>query len=114
MRISDWCSDVFSSDLGRLVEMVIDDLSPGNVVIRTAYASVNYKDALAAHGLNKLVREYPRIGGIDLTGTVAESQDPRFKEGDKVVEDGFGIGDRKSVGEGKRVSVSGNCGVGGD
>ena len=77
---------------GRLVDMEIDDLSPGNVVIRTAYASVNYKDALAAHGLNKLIREYPRIGGIDLTGTVAESQDPRFKEGDPVIVHGFGIG----------------------
>lgn len=77
---------------GRLVEMEIDDLSPGNVVIRTAYASVNYKDALAAHGLNKIVRQYPRVGGIDLTGTVAESQDPRFKEGDPVIVHGFGIG----------------------
>lgn len=77
---------------GRLVNMEIDDLSPGNVVIRTAYASVNYKDALAAHGLNKIVRQYPRVGGIDLSGTVAESQDPRFKEGDPVVVHGFGIG----------------------
>ena len=77
---------------GRLVTMRPDALPPGEVLIRTAYASVNYKDALAAHGKNKIIRQYPRIGGIDLVGTVAESGDSRLRTGDSVIVHGFGVG----------------------
>ena len=77
---------------GRFVDLAVDDLSPGEVLIRVAYTSINYKDALAAAGLNQIVRQYPRIGGIDLTGRVAQSSDPRFAPGDPVVVHGFGIG----------------------
>ena len=77
---------------GRIVEMRVGELSPGDVVIRVAYSSINYKDALAAAGRNSIVREYPRIGGIDLVGTVASSTDPRFQPGEPVVVHGFGIG----------------------
>ena len=76
----------------RFVDLAVDDLSPGEVLIRVAYTSINYKDALAAAGLNQIVRQYPRIGGIDLTGRVAQSSDPRFAPGDPVVVHGFGIG----------------------
>jgi putative YhdH/YhfP family quinone oxidoreductase len=77
---------------GRLVEMSVDELSPGEVTIRVAYSSLNYKDALAAAGMNKLVARFPRIGGIDLAGTVVASRDGRFHEGDQVIVHGFGIG----------------------
>ena len=77
---------------GRVVEMMVGDLSPGDVVIRVAYSSINYKDALAATGQNAIVKHYPRVGGIDLSGTVAVSSDPRFAPGDEVVVHGFGIG----------------------
>lgn len=77
---------------GRIVNMKIDELSDGDVVIRNAFASVNYKDALAGLGRNKIIRHYPRIGGIDLFGTVVESRNPRFKTGDSVVVHGFGVG----------------------
>ena len=77
---------------GRVVEMTVGELSPGDVVIRVAYSSINYKDALAATGQNEIVKQYPRIGGIDLTGTVAASSDGRFAPGDEVVVHGFGIG----------------------
>eukprot|EP01035_Chromulina_nebulosa_P048716 gene48716-66135_t len=77
---------------GRFVSLTEEDLSPGNVLIRVAYASVNYKDALAAAGINKIIRTYPRIGGIDLTGTVVRSEDPRFRAGDAVVVHGFALG----------------------
>jgi putative YhdH/YhfP family quinone oxidoreductase len=69
-----------------------DELSPGDVLIRTAYSSINYKDALAAHGINRIIRRFPRIGGIDLVGKVAKSADARFKEGDAVIVHGFGVG----------------------
>lgn len=77
---------------GRLETLTLDDLSPGDVVIRVAYSSLNYKDALAAAGLGKIVRAYPRIGGIDLTGHVVSSTCPDFKNGDEVVVHGFGTG----------------------
>lgn len=77
---------------GRFVTMSTDELSPGEVLIRNAYSSINYKDALAAAGINKVIRRFPRIGGIDLTGEVAASSDPRFAPGDAVIVHGFGIG----------------------
>lgn len=76
----------------RLCEMAPDELSPGDVLIDVAYSSINYKDALASRGLNGIIRSWPRIGGIDLTGIVAESSDVRFARGDNVVVHGFGIG----------------------
>jgi acrylyl-CoA reductase (NADPH) len=71
---------------GRVVDAALGELSPGEVVFRNAYASVNYKDALAATGTGgKIIRTYPRIGGIDAAGTVVSSSDPRYKAGDKVI-----------------------------
>src|SRR5262245_28920455 len=68
---------------GRVVETTLDELTPGDVVIKAAYSSVNYKDALAATG-PRIIRTFPRIGGIDVSGTVVSSTDSRFKEGDQV------------------------------
>jgi len=71
---------------GRMVEMSVDELSAGNVVIKTAYSSVNYKDALACTGTGgRIIRNFPRIGGIDAAGTVLSSTDSRFKAGDEVI-----------------------------
>ena len=68
------------------------DLDAGNVTIRVAYSSVNYKDALAATGAGKIIRRFPCVGGIDLSGTVVASADPRFKPGDAVIATSFDIG----------------------
>ena len=62
------------------------------MVIRVAYSCVNYKDALAATGAGRIVRRFPCIGGIDLSGTVVESADARFKTGDPVLATGYDIG----------------------
>jgi putative YhdH/YhfP family quinone oxidoreductase len=70
----------------------VDELDPGEVVIRVAYSGVNYKDALAATGAGRIVRRFPCIGGIDLAGTVTESSDPRFKKGDAVLATSYDIG----------------------
>jgi putative YhdH/YhfP family quinone oxidoreductase len=67
-------------------------LDPGEVVIRVAYSSVNYKDALAATGAGKIIRRFPCVGGIDLSGTVVESTDARFKAGDEVIATSYDIG----------------------
>jgi putative YhdH/YhfP family quinone oxidoreductase len=70
----------------------LDELDPGEVVIRVAYSGVNYKDALAATGAGRIVRRFPCIGGIDLAGTVTDSSDPRFKKGDAVLATSYDIG----------------------
>jgi len=69
-----------------------EQLDPGEVTIRIAYSSVNYKDALAATGAGRIIRRYPCIGGIDMAGTVAKSTDSRFKEGDEVIATSYDIG----------------------
>ncbi len=76
---------------GHVVETTVDDLTPGNVVIKAAYSSVNYKDALAAT-TTRIIRTFPRIGGIDVAGTVAASSNPRFREGDQVIVTGYELG----------------------
>ena len=77
---------------GRFVELSLDDLDPGEVVIQTHYSSVNYKDALAATGVGKVVRRFPCNGGVDVAGEVAHSEDKRFKAGDAVLVTGYGMG----------------------
>jgi putative YhdH/YhfP family quinone oxidoreductase len=67
-------------------------LDAGEVTIKVAYSSVNYKDALAATGVGRIIRRYPCIGGIDLSGTVEKSSDPRFSPGDLVIATSFDIG----------------------
>ena len=74
------------------VNMDESQLDPGEVTIRVAFSSVNYKDALAATGAGRIIRRFPCIGGIDLSGTVEESSDPRFKPGDPVIATSFDIG----------------------
>ena len=74
---------------GRLVEMMLDDLDPGEVIIKTAYSSINFKDALAGTGAGRIVNRYPCVGGCDSSGTVFSSSDSRFKEGDTVICSGY-------------------------
>jgi putative YhdH/YhfP family quinone oxidoreductase len=78
--------------LARLVETTLDELDPGEVVIKTAFSSVNYKDALAATGAGKIIRRFPCIGGVDASGTVTSSVDARFKAGDQVICTSFDLG----------------------
>ena len=77
---------------GRVVSATLDELSAGDVVIRTVSSSVNYKDALAGTGAGKIIRRFPLIGGIDVAGTVASSADSRFREGDAVLVTGYDLG----------------------
>ncbi|WP_371325037.1 oxidoreductase [Dechloromonas sp. ZY10] len=76
----------------RFVEMNESQLDAGNVTIRVAYSSINYKDALAATGAGKIIRRFPCVGGIDLSGVVVASDDSRFKAGDAVIATSFDIG----------------------
>lgn len=77
---------------GKLETMRVGDLDEGDLLVRVAYSSVNYKDALAATGQGKIVRRFPCVGGIDLVGQVVTSASPDFQVGDDVVVGGFGLG----------------------
>ena len=78
--------------------MHVDELSPGEVVIKTAYSSINYKDALAGTGKGKILRRFPLNGGIDVAGHVVKSTDPKFKEGDAVLCTGCGLSETRDGG----------------
>ena len=73
----------------------IDDsqLPEGDVTVRVAYSSLNYKDGLAITGKGPVVRKFPMVPGIDLAGTVESSSHPEWKAGDKVVLNGWGVGE---------------------
>lgn len=77
---------------GRIVSIDEPRAAPGEVVLRTAYSSVNFKDALAATGAGKIIRSFPLVGGIDAAGTVVSSADPRFKPGDQVICTSYDMG----------------------
>ena len=66
-------------------QLSINDLTEGEVVIKVSYSDINYKDALAATGEARILRHYPLVSGIDLSGVVESSLDERFKAGDKVL-----------------------------
>lgn len=75
------------------IQMItLDDLSEGNVLIKTSYSSINFKDSLAVMKNGGVIRNYPMIPGIDVSGTVVSSDDSRFTANDKVLITGFGLG----------------------
>ena len=92
----------------RFVEMGVDALTPGDVVIRVEYSSINYKDALAATGKGRILRRFPLNGGIDCAGVVESSSDRRFRKGMKVVVTGSGLGEETDGGFAERVRVGGD------
>ena len=86
---------IFNEDgkvAARFVDMELDELDAGDVLIKVAYSGVNFKDALTATGTGKIIRRFPCVGGIDLSGTVVESGDARFKKGDAVIATSYDIG----------------------
>jgi NADPH2:quinone reductase len=93
---------------GDFEELRLQDLSPGNVVIRGRYSSVNYKDALAATGAGKIIRKFPLVGGIDVAGEVVASEDDRYQAGDAVLVTGCGLGEDHDGGYSQYVRVQGD------
>ncbi len=89
-------------------ELCIDDLSAGDVVIKVSHSTINYKDALAATGKGRILRKFPLVGGIDLAGTVASSEDDRYSEGDPVLINGCGLSETCDGGYAEYARVSGD------
>lgn len=75
-------------------QLSIDDLPEGDVLLSVDYSSINYKDSMAVTGTGKIVRTWPMVPGIDLAGTVLESQADSYKPGDKVLLTGWSVGEQ--------------------
>ena len=83
-------------------------LPPGEVTVRVDYSTVNYKDGLAITGKAPVVRKFPLVAGIDFAGTVEASSHTAWKPGDKVVLNGWGVGETHSGGLAQRARVKGD------
>ncbi len=86
-------------------DVALDALSPGEVVVKAAYSSVNYKDALAGTGEGRILRQFPLVGGIDVAGTVVSSTAPAFREGDSVLCTGSGLSETRDGGYSEYVRL---------
>ena len=75
-------------------QLSVDDLPEGDVLVAVKYSSLNYKDCLAVKGQGKIVRKYPIVPGVDLTGEVVSSVSPDFQPGDLVLLTGWGVGEQ--------------------
>ena len=85
-----------------------DDLMDGDVTVKVEYSALNYKDGLAMTDSAPIIRRYPLIPGIDFAGTVIESTNDRFNAGDRVVLNGFGVGESHSGGFAGLARVNGD------
>lgn len=92
----------------RLTELQDDQLPSGNVTVKVAYSTLNYKDALAITGKGPVVRQFPMVPGIDLAGTVEASDDPRYKPGDRVLLNGWGVGESHWGGLAQKARLNGD------
>jgi acrylyl-CoA reductase (NADPH) len=94
--------------VARYETLELNDLSPGDVVIRVAWSGINYKDALAATGSGKILRKYPLVGGIDLAGVVEQSSDARYQRGDRVLVTGCDLSETRDGGYAELARVPGD------
>ncbi|MDF1585793.1 acrylyl-CoA reductase (NADPH) [Marinimicrococcus flavescens] len=89
----------------KLGEIVREDLPEGEVTVAVERSTLNYKDALAITGKAPVVRKFPMVPGIDFAGTVEESSDPAFRKGQKVLLNGWGVGETHWGGLAQRARV---------
>ena len=98
-------NDKFSRDLKEINK---SDLKDGNVFIKIDYSSLNYKDALILNDGGKIVRKFPFVPGIDFSGKVVESEDPKFKKNDDIILTGFRVGEAYFGGFAQYAKVDSN------
>src|SRR6202050_4353319 len=84
------------------------DLMDGDVTVRVEYSTVNYKDGLAVTGKAPVVRRFPMIAGVDFAGTVEASSHPDWKAGDKVILNGWGLGETHLGAYAEKARVKGD------
>jgi NADPH2:quinone reductase len=94
--------------VARFENLSLDDLAPGDVLVRVTHSGINYKDALAATGAGKILRRYPLVGGIDFAGVVESSSDARFRPGEQVLVTGCGLSETHDGGYAEYARVPGD------
>lgn len=92
----------------RFEELELERLPEGDVLVEVDYSTLNYKDGLVLKGLGRLVRSYPHVPGVDFAGSVVESSHPDFKSGDKVVLNGWRVGELHWGGYAQMARVKGD------
>ena len=92
----------------RLADFDEKDLMDGDVTVRVAYSTVNYKDGLAVTGKAPVVRRFPMIAGVDFAGTVETSTHPAWKPGDQVILNGWGLGETHLGAYARKARVKGD------
>jgi putative quinone oxidoreductase, YhdH/YhfP family len=101
-----WVTETKSGTFERkIVDRYIDDLPPGEVLIRVQYSSLNYKDALSATGNKGITREFPHTPGIDAAGVVEISRNENFAVGDEVLVTGYDLGMNTCGGFGQYIRI---------
>jgi len=88
------------------VDLSLDDLTPGEVVVDVSHSTINYKDALAATGKGRILRSFPLVGGIDLAGSVVSSESEQFSPGDTVLVNGCGLSETRDGGYSETARVA--------
>lgn len=90
-------------------QITLDDVTEGDVVIRSAWSDINFKDALAATGKGKILRKFPLVGGIDVAGRVESSDSKQFSPGDEVLVVGCELSETRDGGYAELVRVPAEC-----
>ena len=93
---------------GKVEEITVSDLPEGDVLINIDYSTINYKDALAITSASPIIKNYPMVPGIDFSGTVEETSNNNFQIGDKVILNGFGVGEKYWGGLSQKARVNGD------
>ena len=102
---------MFKTDAGqdaRIVEIGDDDLMDGDVTVRVDYSTVNFKDGLALTGAAGIIRAWPLTPGIDFSGVVETSSNPEFAPGERVVLNGWGVGETHHGGLAQKARIKGD------
>ena len=92
---------------GSIREVNLEELPEGDVLVNIEYSTINYKDGLAITSKSPIMKSFPMVPGIDFSGTVENSSNSDFKIGDKVVLNGFGIGEKYWGGYAQKARVNG-------
>jgi len=93
---------------GKVEVITVSDLPEGDVLINIDYSTINYKDALAITSSSPIIKNYPMVPGIDFSGTVEETSNNNFQIGDKVILNGFGVGEKYWGGLSQKARVNGD------
>ena len=100
--------EVDQKAIGNIKDVNVEDLPEGDVLVKVKYSTLNYKDSLAITSSSPIVKDFPMVPGIDFSGEVEKSSNENFKIGDKVILNGFGVGEKYWGGMSQKARVRGD------